>query len=78
MNQPVRLPDLPAYPATNPPPSVEREGAFSKPGTTKLSKGTTGPKGWKPANGVRYRATNEKAPGRPRKRKLDPRSVKFF
>lgn len=52
--------------------SAQRDGAFSKPGTTKSSSG------WKPAKGTRFRATAEKAPGRPRKRPRDKRNVQFF
>lgn len=75
--------EIPAYAPLKPvdPPvdpvarSVAREGAFSKPGSTKTaSKG----KGWSPAKGTRFRATNEKSKGRPRIRKRDPRSVEFF
>lgn len=51
--------------------SISREGAFSKPGTTKS-------KGWSPAKGTRFRPTSEKAKGRPRKRPRDKRSVEFF
>lgn len=56
--------------------SVEREGAFSKPGTT--SKSASKGKSWKPATGTRFRATNEKARGRPRKHARDKRSIQFF
>lgn len=52
--------------------SVEKDNAFSKPGHT--SKG----KGWQPAKGTRFRPTNEKAPGRKRKRPMDPRRVQFY
>lgn len=55
--------------------SVSREGAFSKPGSTKPGKAN---KGWSPAKGTRFRATNEKAPGRRRKRPGDKRNVQFF
>ena len=74
--------DLPQYPQAPPPQthvperiqrSIERTDAFSKPGTTKPSG-----KGWQPAKGVRFRQTIEKAPGRPRKRKPDPRKVRFY
>jgi hypothetical protein len=51
--------------------SVSRDGAFSKPGTTKS-------KGWSPAKGTRFRPTSEKAKGRPRKRPRDVRNVQFF
>lgn len=57
--------------------SVARDGAFSKPG----SMGKSSPsKGWAPAKGIRFRAAAEKAPGRRpgRKRRNDPRSVKFY
>lgn len=75
-------PELPKYPAVPPPSvphdpvakSVSRDGAFSKPGSTKSAPS----KGWSPAKGTRFRSTAEKAPGRPRKRKADPRNVKFF
>jgi hypothetical protein len=55
--------------------SVARDGAFSKPGTTKSGKSG---KGWAPGKGVRFRSVNEPAKGRPRKRPRDPRSVEFF
>lgn len=50
--------------------SVARDSAFSKPGSVS--------KGWKPAKGTRFRPTNEKARGRPRKRRKDPRSIQFY
>jgi hypothetical protein len=69
---PEGLPDLPHYPLLNHP-SVERDGAFSKPGT--IGKGGK----WAPAKGTRFRSTAEKAgPGRPRKKLRDPRNVKFY
>jgi len=70
--QPVKPIEAPVDPVAR---SVAREGAFSKPGSTKPA---TKSKGWSPAKGVRFRATNEKAKGRPRIRKKDPRSVEFF
>lgn len=73
--------ELQSYPAVKPPEpttvekSVSREGAFSKPGhTAHVAKG----KGWSPAKGTRFRATNEKPRGRQRKRRSDPRNVTFY
>jgi hypothetical protein len=65
----LKVPDPPVDPVAR---SVAREGAFSKPGSTKAGKG------WSPAKGTRFRATNEKVKGRPRTRKRDPRNVEFF
>lgn len=56
--------------------SVERDSAFSKPGSISKAKGTS--KGWKPAHGTRFRPTNEKVKGRPRKKPRDPRNVQFY
>ena len=55
--------------------SVAREGAFSKPGSVGKAS-----KGWAPAKGVRFRATAEKPEGRRpgRRRRNDPRSVRFY
>lgn len=76
MNQPERLPDLPVYSA-QPLPKPIREDAFSKPGT--VGKAAAKSKGWAPAKGTKFRSTAEKpGPGRPRKRKRDPRSVTFY
>lgn len=69
---PIKPNDYPADPVAR---SVAREGAFSKPGSTKTASKS---KGWAPAKGTRFRATNEKARGRPRKRPRDKRSVEFF
>ena len=55
--------------------SIERESAFSKPGTTKSSAKS---KGWAPAKGLRFRATNEKRPGRRRIHPQDKRRVTFY
>jgi hypothetical protein len=66
---PNYVPEKPVDPVDK---SVAKEAAFSKPGHT--SKG----KGWAPAKGTRFRPTNEKAPGRRRKRPLDPRRVQFY
>lgn len=56
--------------------SVERDGAFSKPGHS--SKTAAKGKGWSPAKGTRFRSTIEKVKGRKRKRARDSRSVEFF
>lgn len=47
--------------------SLERPDACAKPATI-----------GKPKAGVRVRVTNQRLPGRPRKRKRDYRDVKFF
>jgi hypothetical protein len=65
----VPVPAAPVNPVER---SVSRDGAFSKPGSTK----STGK--WAPAKGTRFRSTIEKAPGRPRKRPRDKRKVTFF
>jgi len=78
--------DIPKYPplkAPEPEPStveksVSRDGAFSKPGHVSKGNSKTGSKGWSPAKGTRFRATNEKARGRPRKHPSDPRAVKYY
>lgn len=69
---PLKPVDPPVDPVAR---SVARDGAFSKPGSTKTA---TKSKGWSPAKGTRFRATNEKAKGRPRKKARDKRSVEFF
>lgn len=56
--------------------SVQREDAFSKPGH--MTRGPKSARTWKPAHGVRFRPTSEKAPGRRRKRARDERSVTFY
>lgn len=75
---------LPQYPTPEQPKldpvekSISRESAFSKPGTTKSSKATAKSKGWAPAKGTRFRATNEKRPGRRRIHPQDKRRVTFY
>lgn len=70
--QPIKLPQTPA-PAVER--SIERDDAFSKPGS--MGK-VSAKKGWSPAKGTRFRATHEKAPGRRRKRARDERSITFY
>lgn len=74
--------DVPQYPTPEKPKidpvqrSIERESAFSKPGSTKsTAKGKTG---WAPAKGVRFRATNMKKPGRRRVHPMDKRRVTYY
>lgn len=78
--QPIKLPEsAPAQSAVER--SVSREGAFSTPGHTAKAHATKGPrshKTWSPAKGTRFRPTNEKVPGRRRKRARDERSITFY
>jgi hypothetical protein len=58
--------------------SVSRESSFSTPGHVGKGPATKSKSGWKPAKGVRYRATAEKAKGRPRIHARDRRDVQYF
>lgn len=49
--------------------SIAREDAFMKPGS--IGKGSGN-------RGVRVRLTNQRPPGRPKRRKRDPRDVRFW
>lgn len=53
--------------------SIERDSAFSKPGSMSAS-----PK-WSPAKGVRFRSLKyQRPPGRPRKKPRDKRNVIYY
>ncbi len=61
--------------------STYKDDSFSKPGHTPRSNATKGQRSartWRPAHGIRFRATNDKIPGRRRKNPKDERSVTFY